>query len=471
MSNRSLPSQLLNMLAPDIRSSLGELQGTLQLVAHDLAAKQDHDSVSQRRMELVKNASNRVSEFTNMLSIVTKLDALSQGDLKQQPERVDLLRLFDQLAHRINGQCTDAQVQLDVRFDPPDHDRLQGLHVDAANLTQLVGNILRFSWATTQQKMVSIEISLTADDLRLVIADNGLSMSDRELKQLFSLEPWSNDAAHRLSFDDPTLRLGLSLSRAMVWAMKGVCDVTSDSTRGVVWNLVLPYQLVVQTMLERQGYVVDVANDGIEACAAVKGNAPEDTPYCLILMDVQMPGMDGIEATRWTRNNGHSLPIVALTAKAFMEDEKACLEAGMNDFMTKPVNYEALLARVDMWLGDKSTQPSTLPGEKVSEMRVLMGEEAFKDALGVLSQEVSERHVTLHKILAEGDYAKASAELHTLFGIYAGYGFEELQHLARALQDSCDAKLTPPAKSLQHFDELSSELLHKIKRYRAETMA
>lgn len=127
--------------------------------------------------------------------------------------------------------------------------------------------------------------------------------------------------------------------------------------------------------------------------------------------------------------------------------------------------------RANMWLDDKSTQPSTLPGEKVSEMRVLMGEEAFKDALGVLSQEVSERHVTLHKVLAEGDYAKASAELHTLFGIYAGYGFEELKHLALALQDSCDAKLTPPAKSLQHFDELSSELLHKIKRYRAETMA
>lgn len=65
----------------------------------------------------------------------------------------------------------------------------------------------------------------------------------------------------------------------------------------------------------------------------------------------------------------------------------------------------------------------------------------------------------------------AFAELHTLFGIYASYGFEELKHLARALQDSCDAKLTPPAKSLQHFDEPSSELLHKIKRYRAETMA
>ena len=340
MSNRSLPSQLLNMLAPDIRSSLGELQGTLQLVAHDLAAKQDHDSVSQRRMELVKNASNRVSEFTNMLSIVTKLDALSQGDLKQQPERVDLLRLFDQLAHRINGQCTDAQVYLDVRFDPPDHDRLQGLHVDAANLTQLVGNILRFSWATTQQKMVSIEISLTADDLRLVIADNGLSMSDRELKQLAEL---MNGSLRVTSVPNQgsefILTLPLTVAAKPVHSRETAPPELINSRRILVAEDSKPNQLVVQTMLERQGYVVDVANDGIEACAAVKGNAPEDTPYCLILMDVQMPGMDGSEATRWIRNNGHSLPIVALTAKAFMEDDKACLEAGMNDFMTKPVNY------------------------------------------------------------------------------------------------------------------------------------
>ena len=62
------------------------------------------------------------------------------------------------------------------------------------------------------------------------------------------------------------------------------------------------------------------------------------------------------------------------------------------------------------------------------------------------------------------DYAKASAEPHTLFGSYAGYGFKELQHLARALQDSCFAKLTPPTKSLRHFDELSSETTHKIER-------
>ena len=241
MSNRTLLSSLLNMLAPDIRSSLGELQGTLQLVAHDLAAQRADDPMSQRRMELVNNASDRVSEFTNMLSIVTKLDALSQGGLKQQPEYVDLLRLFDQLAHRMNGQSAGAQVFLDVRYEPADRDRLQHLCVDAANLLQLVTYILRFAWATTQQKQVSIEVFLIADHLKLVIADNGVSMSDRELEQLFSLEPWSNESAHQLSFDDPTLRLGLSLSRAMARAMKGECEVVSDSSRGLVWSLVLPF--------------------------------------------------------------------------------------------------------------------------------------------------------------------------------------------------------------------------------------
>jgi DNA-binding response OmpR family regulator len=201
----------------------------------------------------------------------------------------------------------------------------------------------------------------------------------------------------------------------------------------------------------------------------MKRKGPGASAYGLILMDVQMPGMDGIEATRWIRNNGYSLPIIALTAKAFMEDEKACLEAGMNDFMTKPVNYDALLSRVDMWLADGNTKTGTLPGEKVGEMRVLMGEEAFGEALGVFTQEVSERHATLREALAEGDFSTASTELHTLFGIYAGYGFEELQHLSRALQDSCDAKLSPPEKSLQHFDQMLSELLQKIENYRSET--
>ena len=125
------------------------------------------------------------------------------------------------------------------------------------------------------------------------------------------------------------------------------------------------------------------------------------------------------------------------------------------------MNYDALLSRVDMWLGSKDIKSGELPGDKVSEMRVLMGEEAFRDALGVLSKSASDiRYCT--KSCWRGS-CEASAELHTLYGIYAGYGFEELQHLSRALQDSCDANLAPPLQSSQQFDELSSSFWKKLK--------
>ena len=82
MSETPLLSQLLHMLGPDIRSSLGELQGTLHLIAHDLVDEAEQDVGSQRRLELVANAQERVGQFASMLSIVTHLDTLSRGDHK-----------------------------------------------------------------------------------------------------------------------------------------------------------------------------------------------------------------------------------------------------------------------------------------------------------------------------------------------------------------------------------------------------
>jgi len=187
----------------------------------------------------------------------------------------------------------------------------------------------------------------------------------------------------------------------------------------------------------------------------------------LILMDVQMPGMDGTEATRWIRNNGYDMPIIALTAKAFTEDEKKCLDAGMNDFMTKPVNYGALLSRVNMWLGGDDSKVS-LPGEKAQELRTLMGDRAFAEALAVFTEDVQQRLSSLDEALSANDLAQASVELHTLFGIYAGYGFTELQHLSKALEESCQAKLTPPAESVTRLQTLSDRLLQQIAEFCSE---
>ncbi|HHL43840.1 MAG TPA: response regulator [Hellea balneolensis] len=102
--------------------------------------------------------------------------------------------------------------------------------------------------------------------------------------------------------------------------------------------------LLTRTLLEAEGATVDTVEDGALALEAVK-----KTNYDLIFMDMRMPNMDGLEATRKIRAYGATLPIIALTANAFDDDRNACFDSGMNDFMTKPVSAEELVEMVTEW--------------------------------------------------------------------------------------------------------------------------
>ena len=104
---------------------------------------------------------------------------------------------------------------------------------------------------------------------------------------------------------------------------------------------------IAEFLLQDAGYQVDCAENGVEAVTRAS-----TTPYDLILMDMQMPFMDGLEATRRIRRQGgRPVPIVAMTANAFQEDRERCLRAGMNDFIAKPISPELLLGSIARWLG------------------------------------------------------------------------------------------------------------------------
>ncbi|MDB5421277.1 MAG: hybrid sensor histidine kinase/response regulator, partial [Brevundimonas sp.] len=102
--------------------------------------------------------------------------------------------------------------------------------------------------------------------------------------------------------------------------------------------------LLARTLLRREGCIVETAASGDEAIAAVKR-----ARFDLVFMDMRMPGMDGPSATRAIRASGDQTPIVALTANAFAEDRKACLEAGMDDHLTKPLEADALRSALARW--------------------------------------------------------------------------------------------------------------------------
>jgi CheY-like chemotaxis protein len=111
--------------------------------------------------------------------------------------------------------------------------------------------------------------------------------------------------------------------------------------------------LIAVAMLERWGVEVTQAQDGHEAVVAVAGGRCRGQPFDAVLMDVQMPVMSGHEATRALRAlpQGHTLPIIALTAAALVSERDEALAAGMNDFLTKPIDADRLLASLQRWRG------------------------------------------------------------------------------------------------------------------------
>ena len=107
--------------------------------------------------------------------------------------------------------------------------------------------------------------------------------------------------------------------------------------------------MIAVALLEAWGLQVTQASDGFEAMAAVQAAAAEGRPFDAVLMDVQMPRMSGHEATRALRAQGCTVPVIALTAAALVTERDEALRAGMNDFLTKPIDAERLRAALHRW--------------------------------------------------------------------------------------------------------------------------
>ena len=355
-------SRFLATMSHEVRTPLNALLGILSLVAAD--EKDAH------QLSLLATAEGAGQRLMRLLTNILDYSKIEAGEMAQDLRVFSPARTVQEVADLYAPNIRDTNVTLSCNVSAGQDLWVLG---DPEKVAQIVTNLVSNAVKFTEQG--NIELFLECDpavsatpSYRIKVRDSGIGMTQVERDRIFDAFVQVDDSDRRKYLGSG---LGLSISKQLAELMNGSLRVTSvpkqgsefvlslpltvaakpssnretvprepvDSRRILVAEDSKPNQLVVQAMLERKGYEVDVANDGIEACAAVKRAGPGASPYCLILMDVQMPGMDGIEAARWIRNNGYSLPIIALTAKAFMEDEKACLDAGMNDIPGRDVGW------------------------------------------------------------------------------------------------------------------------------------
>jgi two-component system sensor histidine kinase/response regulator len=171
---------------------------------------------------------------------------------------------------------------------------------------------------------------------------------------------------------------------------------------------------VAVRMLEKMGHLVDVAANGAEAVAAVS-----KVRYDAVLMDCQMPVMDGFEATRAIRlseTGGRHTPIIAITAAAMAGDEERCIAAGMDAYLSKPVNAQTLATMVDRWVDLELLTPSLVKGLRD------LGDAEFRDLVGLFLADFAERIAGLRAAESRGDCRVTGQIAHSLKGSSGTFG-------------------------------------------------
>jgi CheY-like chemotaxis protein/HPt (histidine-containing phosphotransfer) domain-containing protein len=262
--------------------------------------------------------------------------------------------------------------------------------------------------------------------------------------------------------------LGLAISAQIARAMGGEIALSSEVGRGSCFSVTLPLpvvrangrkdtssssllkerstdrggirilvaedhdvnQLLIGEMLKRLSIRYDIAEDGLEAVSMVMRERAGGDPYSLVLMDMQMPGIDGIEAARRLRAAecyANELPIIALTANAYAEDVAACLEAGMQAHLAKPVKLAGLDEAIGRWLPKRSLpqprQSTALSSKVVDRYRARK-----KETLHKLAE-------LAHRGTFEGGELEAVIDmLHKLAGTAGMFGDAELGARARSLE-------------------------------------
>ncbi len=358
-------------MSHELRTPLNAIAGTLQLLNESKLDKQQHNYI-----EMGDKAAKQLLLLIDDLLDLSKIET---GHLELRYQDANLNALLYEVIQMVSLKARERndEITLSISDSLPEY-----AHIEPDRLKQILINLLGNAIKFTENGQVTLNVVLQEPDndkavLYFEVIDSGIGISKEKQSVIFK----------RFSQMDSSISrkyggagLGLTICKELVERMGGAIGVESASGKGARFWFTLPFkqvakppvnnskmnttdfnnrsltgkrillvdddetnQIIARSILERLGCAVDVLANGQQAVDA-------DKPYDLIIMDMQMPVMDGLEATRKLRHKGISTPIIALTANAMLEDQQRCREAGMDDYLCKPVDMNQLHQTLIRWL-------------------------------------------------------------------------------------------------------------------------
>ncbi|WP_439531073.1 ATP-binding protein [Marinobacter adhaerens] len=379
MANQA-KSEFLATMSHELRTPLNGVLGMVDLI--------QEEPLTQRQREYLNTARQSTEDLLTVIGDILDYSKMDSGTLKLDSQEFNLRELISNCTATYRHLAEQQGLALNLKFfgDWPDNPVVIG---DPARLRQILAGLADNAIKFTGDGFINIQAGFFALEdnciiLNCSVSDSGSGIPTERLHDIFNSFEQVDGGNSRLYGGTG---LGLSLVQRLVELMGGHIQVETDLGKGSSFRFELPFELadrpsepeptgtppretingtshalvvednpvnqrVATAMLKRLGFHTDSANNGKEALDRVTTN---HTGYDIILMDCQMPVMDGYEATRyireWEQSNGQiGTPIIALTADVLPGTEKSCLDCGMNDYLAKPVRKEMLREVLSRWI-------------------------------------------------------------------------------------------------------------------------
>ncbi|MBI2386034.1 MAG: response regulator [Elusimicrobia bacterium] len=451
-------SEFLANMSHELRTPLNALVGSAELL---------RDGVLQPDQKaLVEGVDKAASALLSMVNDVLDFSKIEAGRLAMEKIPFRLGGVLKDALSIAQPRAADKGLDLACESGAACEDVLLG---DPTRLRQILLNLLDNAVKFTPRGSVRLDCRITprgGDDvtLEIVIADTGIGIEPEVLPRVFGAFTQADSSTAR-RFGGTGL--GLSISKSLVELLGGTIGADSEPGKGSTFWVRLPFErassspegaapveergvrpsavsrrdrqrvlIVEDNAINRRLLLMQIGKLGRPADAAANGEdaleAIGRNEYGLILMDCQMPGVDGYEATRLLReaeSGRRRVPVVALTAHAGESDRARCLAAGMDDYLPKPATLDDLSAVLDRW-----DRPFDETAAKAYAALAATDDASFRGLLGEFIEDSSARLRQARAAAEAGDRAAMSAQVHAVKGAAASLGARGLRELCRRVE-------------------------------------